>query len=151
MKKRTFQFYIPLYRGKIWVNRINRTNKTNGAMVAALLRSPRRMQSAGWREQWWQCAGWRERWWHCSARRVGGTKKETQAPLSQRHACASHHREILKLNRNALFVHRANFFRPFLLPFLQLELTRGRKSSTENQIFFKKFSVNVIIHYECAL
>ena len=48
MKKRTFQFYIPLYRGKIWVNRINRTNKTNGAMVAALLHSPRRMQSAGW-------------------------------------------------------------------------------------------------------
>ena len=79
-------------------------------MVAALLRSPRRMQSAGWREQWWQCAGWRERWWHCSARRVGGTKKETQAPLSQRHACASHHREILKLNRNAFLCIGQTFF-----------------------------------------
>lgn len=42
MKKRTFQFYIPLYRGKIWVNRINRTN---GAMG-----------------QWWR---------HCCARREG--------------------------------------------------------------------------------
>ena len=69
-------------------------------MVAALLRSPRRMQSAGWRE----------RWWHCSARRVGGTKKETQAPLSQRHACASHHREILKLNRNAFLCIGQTFF-----------------------------------------
>ena len=60
--------------------------------------------------QWWQSAGWRERWWHCSARRVGGTKKETQAPLSQRHACASHHREILKLNRNAFLCIGQTFF-----------------------------------------
>ena len=40
----------------------------------------------------------------------GGTKKETQAPLSQRHACASHHREILKLNRNAFLCIGQTFF-----------------------------------------
>ena len=69
-------------------------------------------------------------WWrHCCARREGcrvpggvsgdgiaalavwgGTKKETQAPLSQRHACASHHREILKLNRNAFLCIGQTFF-----------------------------------------
>ena len=37
-------------------------------------------------------------------------KKETQAPLSQRHACASHHREILKLNRNAFLCIGQTFF-----------------------------------------
>ena len=125
-------------------------------MVAALLRSPRRMQSAGWLGRTKarpyvaiRCAGVSNSGsvpggvsnggsvpggvsnggsvpggvsgGGIAALAVwGGTKKETQAPLSQRHACASHHREILKLNRNALFVHRANFFRPFLLPFLQL-------------------------------
>ena len=115
-------------------------------MVAALLRSPRRMQSAGWLGRTKarpyvaiRCAGVSNSGsvpggvsnggsvpggvsgGGIAALAVwGGTKKETQAPLSQRHACASHHREILKLNRNAFFVHRANFFRPFLLPFLQL-------------------------------
>ena len=72
MKKRTFQFYIPLYRGKIGVNRINRTNRTNRAMgqwgngggIAALAAkdaecrvarshqgAPLRCHSVCWREQ----------------------------------------------------------------------------------------------------